>query len=204
VAGARPWRTARGPGVPRSPPPRSPSVARRRPLGVLPRRGAPARGWPRRRRPSRGVRPWLARPPSPRRGVLASAWRVPALAPSLPCWRGRGVATALARPGARRGVLCPGSALAREACSRPWCGALAARVRDAAPTWRARSPCCLAQSGVLLVARVRARSSVRRGLLVARGAAPARRIPAPAWLAASAPGTAWLAASATGAAMARG
>jgi hypothetical protein len=43
---------------------------------------------------------------------------------------------------------------------------------------------------MLLAARVRACSSARRGLLVARGVAPARRVPAPVWLTASAPGAA--------------
>jgi hypothetical protein len=205
AAGARPWRTACGPGVLRSPPPRSPGAARHGPLGVLPRRGTPARGRPRCGRPSRGAWPWRARPrpgspAPPPRGAACSPRRGarPPRPPPSPAGAAVAWPTALARPGARHGVLYPGSAPTRAACSRsqrgvapsvarsllasaarPRCGALVAPA-----AWR--GPACYS----------RRTSAARRGLLVARGAAPARHVPAPAWLAASAPGAAWLAASA--------
>jgi hypothetical protein len=80
AARARPWRTTRGPGVPRIPPPRSPGVARREPLGVLPRRGAPARVPCSLARP--GSKPWRAVGPG------ADALRVDALARPLRGARG--------------------------------------------------------------------------------------------------------------------
>jgi hypothetical protein len=85
--------------------------------------------------------------------------------------------------------------LASAARRSPRRGALATRVRGVAPAWRARSPCCLARSGVMLAARIRACSSAQCGLLVARGAAPARRVSALAWLVASAPVWLWRAAN---------